>query len=1408
MFLVGLTIDGECGPKDILVEVDSNATWESVERSICKQMSIEPTEYAFTLKRLGVALKPDTPMRTLDLRWGDVIFVAIDRNYGIDAVRRLLPAAGTSGEIVLIPDGVSILGREVADDVLRIGDSSVSRRHAKITASGLLATISDLNSSNGTSVNNLAIKGEVALHSGDEVIFGLAGYTFVTGENTTTKDLRHATEGIIPFNRPPRLLDAQPSTRFSIPAPPNKVATRKIPIATYIAPLIGAAVTAIMYGKPQMLLISLLSPLIFIATTITERRSGAGTYRTAAADFRQKVETQALDANQALDSFRVWAERRWPKVTAIAPLIDALDERLWWRRPSDDDFLQLRLGNYVRNSPIDLEINQGGAEELQEFTAEAFEKITKPQSLPLPLSLKEEGAIGIVGNQSQTTPFIHSLLVQIAAAHSHRDVAIDIIAPDSSSEFDDMKWLPHVTSMGLEAALVALNDEDEVSVFSKLRSLKEERLATTGFGRSAIDKSPHHVVIICPPLATNRAQISEFLNQISDAHISVLWVATERGLLPGECTTVITLDSANGGSIQSGRIDTEFVPDSLEVKTEGTIGRRLAALRDTSAAATSRAIPDSVALLDLPKYHDDSVAKVLTRWASAREGLHFPIGVGLEGEFSLSIVGDGPHGLVAGMTGAGKSELLQTMIASLALSYSPDFVNFVLIDYKGGSAFRGCNDLPHTVGFVTDLDEGLAERAIISLNAELRKREHQITSEGGAKDIIEFRRLYPESTMPSILIVIDEFAFLVKEIPVFVDRLVDIAQRGRSLGVHLILATQRPSGVISSQIQANTNLRIALRVASNSDSSDVIDSPIASTIVPAQRGRAFIKTGPKRPVEIQVAYAGRMVATASNDEGRAMTFNLSKMDLAAFSDPENEDASLPSDLDHAIGMCREAFAESGRPSPSSPWLEPLPQSINLDELRMIADPKDFPIGLVDLPDSQSRSLFTYDPRRDQSVALIGGPRSGKTNVMCLFACSLATVPAERGAWMYGIDFGHGGLSEVSHLPNWGGTGTASSLESVARVIEILDGLSAERQGMDVDHKKSVRPVVTFIDNWSAVVSALQKVEFLPYLERLYRLIADGRGISMFFVISAEREGVLSSTIASAIDTTLAFRLTNSGDLGTRHREYGARLLSLPSGRAIDNQGHDVQFAFPIPASPHAIARDTGALAVPGSLPIVRLLPESFPLHGLSQATSRANVPIGIDENWRPANLDLITNPYFLITGNPRTGKSTALATLVNALRQANDFESSFMIANRRSPLSAQRGWSALATGTDEVQALLPTIKNALLQNSNVLLVADDADDWADISNSLNVQLDSILKLGLDHQLTFLCSVSIIRAQRTFGSWLGTLKTQQSGLLLGGSQENSDIFQIRLPRPLNANEPPGRGFLVSPHGNIKIQVACN
>ena len=352
----------------------------------------------------------------------------------------------------------------------------------------------------------------------------------------------------------------------------------------------------------------------------------------------------------------------------------------------------------------------------------------------------------------------------------------------------------------------------------------------------------------------------QILQQGPTVGIRSICLDGEDRFLPGECQAVVVVEP-EGPARAAGRQDMlrGVRPDAVSPVWCQRLVRGLAAVRIVADHGRGRGIPNSARLLDVLGLEPPTSQAIAARWTMGGETTMAMLGESFDGPFGIDIRRDGPHGLIAGTTGAGKSELLQTIVASLAVANKPTAMTFVLVDYKGGSAFKDCVQLPHTVGMVTDLDNHLVERALESLGAELKRREH-ILAEAGAKDIEDYGDIRKKNThlapMPRLLIVIDEFASMVRELPDFVTGLVNIAQRGRSLGIHLLLATQRPSGVVSPEIRANTNLRIALRVTDGNESTDVIDDPSAGFISKSTPGRAYVRLGANSLVPFQAGRVG------------------------------------------------------------------------------------------------------------------------------------------------------------------------------------------------------------------------------------------------------------------------------------------------------------------------------------------------------------------------------------------------------------------------------------------------------------------------------------------------------------------------------------------------------------------------
>ena len=471
---------------------------------------------------------------------------------------------------------------------------------------------------------------------------------------------------------------------------------------------------------------------------------------------------------------------------------------------------------------------------------------------------------------------VRSMLVQAAAAHGPVDLAIAVLASEEhSTGWDWCGWLPH-SRHGDGTALLAAGPSAGAAVLAPLGD-------TVGGGDGAATRHRTVVVLDDPDqLRARRSPARSVLRAAADpgaALVPIVVVATMADV-PAVCRIVVQVDERAELRGQPPVLAAAGHLTGVSADTAAELARRLARFDDPELPDGGRHLPTTVSVAALTPFDTTSERAVAARW---RAGGHDPppqatIGVAADGPLVVDLVADGPHALVAGTTGAGKSELLRTLVAGLALGSSPDHLTFVLVDFKGGSAFDACARLPHVTGMVTDLDDHLAARALRCLEAELRHREHRLRA-AGVEDLTAFRQLAaiaaePLEPIARLVVVVDEFATLAAELPDFVDSLVGIAQRGRSLGVHLVLATQRPSGSVSDHIRANTNLRICLRVQDEADSRDVIDGPDAATLPRRRPGRALARLGPGELVAFQTARTTSTTAGRTRQPVTALPLTL------------------------------------------------------------------------------------------------------------------------------------------------------------------------------------------------------------------------------------------------------------------------------------------------------------------------------------------------------------------------------------------------------------------------------------------------------------------------------------------------------------------------------------------------------
>ncbi|MDP9072082.1 MAG: FtsK/SpoIIIE domain-containing protein [Actinomycetota bacterium] len=780
------------------------------------------------------------------------------RGSGAASVSFDITSGPEAGRTVVIGPGRHVVGRSLEADVV-VDDPTMSRQHLTIEVSKALAVVIHPNpeATNGTFLGTVPLSEPHPL-APEEAIFAGSSQLVLRAARLDSIGTRDRL-GQIAFNRRPyRQPIVHERVLGELDPPPERPGQRRFSFIAVLVPLVAALVIVALTRRIEFLIFAGLSPLMMVSNHFSEGRYSKRSYATDRETFLARVEARAGEVDQALAEEREERLAAAPDVPMLARHAAGRLGRLWERHRGTPDFLHLRLGLGRQPTRIVTSIRSGGDPELREAAEQRLAHHKTLSLVPVVVSLDDAGITGLYGDPEQARALATSLLLQAVVLHSPEDLVIAAAVPATDEgSWSWLKWLPHTRSA--TSPLEGPHLVDEAGTDDLL--LRLMAVANARAGQEARARAwPRVLLLLHHDARADGARLAALLDVARPAGIVVVWIGHEQHQLPRQCRAIVGCVAAVSGESQLRFTDPTvedqtFELEGMPVGVAGAIARSLAPVRDVSASSSTTGIPRVVPLLDALQLPMPSGQAVAGRWATRRPyGLEATIGIGPDGPFTIDLVQQGPHALVAGTSGAGKSELLQTLVLALAVQYPPERLNFLFIDYKGGAASADFESLPHNVGSVTNLDERLSLRALVSLRAELRRRMELL--EGRAKDLAGLLQVAPGDAPPSLVIVVDEFATLVKEIPDFVTGMVDIAQRGRSLGIHLVLATQRPTGTVNENILANTNLRIALRVLEPADSVAVIGAKDAAHIPVPLRGRAFARTGPGALSAFQCAWAG------------------------------------------------------------------------------------------------------------------------------------------------------------------------------------------------------------------------------------------------------------------------------------------------------------------------------------------------------------------------------------------------------------------------------------------------------------------------------------------------------------------------------------------------------------------------
>ena len=862
----------------------------------------------------------------------------------------------------------------------------------------------------------------------------------------------------------------------------------------------------------------------------------------------------------------------FPTILELTDLVESYNHRIYEKTPLHFDFLYYRLGLGKIPTSYDLKYGQqersGKKDALEEEGYALYSRHKKIPDMPIPANLSH-GPVGYIGPRNLVLEQLQLLVMQLATFHSYHDVQFITILPEEEKEqWSWMRWLPHAKLQELNVRGFVYNQRTRDQVLNSLnqilklrRSQKEE-----ASHKESTLFHPHYVVLVTDEKLILDHIIMEFFTEDpTELGCSLIFVEDVMSSLSENIQTVINIKDRNTGQLvmEEGVLkETDFRLDHFPTDYDKErIARTLAPLNHLQNLKSS--IPDSVTFMEMYGAETFEDLQVSSRWKKNAPYKSLAVPIGLRGQddlvqLNLHEKAHGPHGLIAGTTGSGKSETIQSYILSLAVNFHPHDVAFLLIDYKGGGMANLFKNLPHLLGTITNLDGAQSMRALASINAEIHRRE-RLFGEFEVNHINQYQKKFKngEATepLPHLFLISDEFAELKVNQPDFIKELVSIARVGRSLGVHLILATQKPSGVVDDQIWSNSRFKIALKVADRSDSNEMLHTPDAAEIT--QTGRAYLQVGNNEVYELfQSAWSGADYQPDKDDMGiedhtiylinELGQYEILNEDLSGLEDVD-EIKEVPTELDAIVHHIQLLCEEQEIPPVPQPWLPPLKERITLEELEEVQPtvawgqekPLSVLLGMADIPQAQKQEAVSINLSKDGHILLYGSPGTGKTTFLQTAGMDLARKFSPKALTMYLMDFGTNGLAPLSKLPQVADTMLLDQTEKISKFVRIMERELNRRKKLLADYGvgtldlyrqasgQEEPAIVILLDSYEAFKEEAYEAELFKLLVRISR---EGLSIGVHLLVTAGRQTNLRAQLYSNFKHQLSLPQNEAGEV--------------------------------------------------------------------------------------------------------------------------------------------------------------------------------------------------------------------------------------------------------------------------------------
>ncbi|MBW3085769.1 ESX secretion system protein EccC [Austwickia sp. TVS 96-490-7B] len=1306
------------------------------------------------------------------------------------------------------------------------------------------------------------------------------------------------------FARRARLMPPEmPTGEIHVESPPDIPRTAPVNVMTYLMPgaMLLMVVGFIVIGgmNPASLMMGAMMLMMTLGMIGSNRGQNGGkaqltTDRYDYLAYLDGQRTQVEKAKQAQREALAWShphpELLWSYVGT---------RRMWERRSYDDDALVVRIGVGAQRLAQRLRAPQTGPlEELDPVGSVALRQFVRTHSLvdglPVSARLRAYPAVGIAGDREQARALARAIVLQLVTFHGPDTLAVAAAVDGSArASWDWLKWLPHNQHDRLTDSLGSLR-----MVSSSLGEidhwLSDELASRPRFSRQEEEEpDQRHILIVIDGGHVTLDEGSFVTTGLSGVTLLDLSGALASGV--GRRGLNLTIDGDRLSVAGREHAESLGVPDGISLAQAVATARRMAAYRlgDGVVVDGAETTQVSAELVDMLGVGDPALIEPDAAWKprSSRDLLRVPIGLGPSGEIvELDLKesaqgGMGPHGLVIGATGSGKSELLRTLVLALAISHSPDKLNLILIDFKGGATFAGLQGLPHTAAVITNLADDLAmvDRMYDALSGEMNRRQELLRDAGNFANIRDYERARskgaPLSPLPSLLVICDEFSEMLTQKPDFAELFVAIGRLGRSLGIHLLLASQRLEENRLRGLDSHLSYRIGLKTFSAAESRTVLGVADAYEL-PSIPGSGYLKFDTTTMVRFKASYvSGPYTGARERAEARAVLGQLSPMTFV--SDVvgtlpqadvveeapvvEVDEDSMESVLDTVVGR----LAGHGDPA-HEVWLPPLDEPPTLDMLLppLVDDPERgvtpggwpgagrlrLPVGVVDLPYEQRRDPYVLDLSGAAGhVAIVGGPRSGKSTALRTLIAGLALTHTPTEVQIYVIDLGGGSLASAVDLPHVGSVAPKADPDRIRRTLAEMSGIIESRERLfhatGVESMADYRArhatgegdafgdVFLVIDGWGVFRQEFEELE-----AKVTQLATQGLAYGLHVILGTGRWADIRPALKDVLGTRLELRLGDPQESEVDRKLAQGVPVSRP-GRGVTPYKRHFLFALPridsqgdpssLPMGFSHMARElSGAWRGPQA-PAVRMLPNDLPASELQQQVDQSKVaarwiPMGINEEaLAPVLLNFDSDPHFLYFADEESGKTNFLRVVASGLMASRSTkEVRLLVVDYRRTMLGHVPPEYLAGYATSADTLRPLVSDlgALLRSRlpgpdvttdqlrdrswwsgpEAFILVDDYDLVATMDNPLH-PLVELLAQGKDVGLHMV----IVRRSGGAGRSLYDPVIQRMrdlgtpGFVGGGSRDEGPLLAAIKPQPGQSN---GRGYLVTRRGSGLVQIA--